>query len=283
MAQVFAENFTGATRTALLARRHEREELLARIGDLLEADSRVGAAWLFGSAGRGDADDLSDLDIRVAVADDHIQAICESRQEYAARFGKTLLFAEAPQNRPPGGAFLLSLYQGKHGPQEVDLSWLPISTAQTWPGVRILFDRAGLSHLSEPPVFKYRSIPESTPLEAVERSACNFWAMMTVQGKYAARSPFEERMGLLWLLTNPLREVQGFLGRPPCPKAEDWPAHSLPAEKLAILRDLAEQAESLMPALATAGANVPLEVVPSMHRYLDLIEAVANQTIPPSA
>jgi hypothetical protein len=44
MAQIFAENFTGATRTALLARRREREELLARIGDLLQADSRVGAA-----------------------------------------------------------------------------------------------------------------------------------------------------------------------------------------------------------------------------------------------
>jgi hypothetical protein len=206
----------------------------------------------------------------------------ESRQEYAARFGKTLLFAKAPQNRPPGGALLITLYGGEHWPQEIDWSWLTTSTAQTWPGVRILFDRAGLSHLSKPPVFKYQSIPESTPLEAVERSGCNFWAMMTVLGKYAASSPYEERMGLLWLLTNPLRDVQAFLGRPLCAKAEDWPVHPLPAEKLAILRDLAEQTESLMPVLAAAGANVRFDLIPSMHRYLDLIEAVANQTIPPS-
>jgi predicted nucleotidyltransferase len=40
------------------AYRAEREALLARIVGLLEADKRVTAAWLFGSLGRGDADEL---------------------------------------------------------------------------------------------------------------------------------------------------------------------------------------------------------------------------------
>ena len=275
MGQVFAENFAGDIRSALLARRREREAFVERIAELLEADSRIGAAWVFGSVGRNDADDLSDVDIRVAVADDHIQAICESRREYAARFGKTLLFAEAPQNRPPGGAFLITLYEGEHWPQEIDWSWLPASTAQAWPGVRILFDRTGLSHLSEPPVFKYQSIPESTPLEAAERSACNFWAMMMVLGKCLARSPFEERMGFLWLLTNTLRHAQAFLGRDLSPKAEEMPDHPNPFEKIVILRDLASQMELLMPDLEAAGANVPFKIVLYMKRYLNLVEMLA--------
>jgi hypothetical protein len=281
MAKVYAEGVgdNGAAH-GLRTRRREREALLNRIGALLEADKRIAAAWAFGSAGNGDADDLSDLDVRVAVFDEHIATIRERRQEYAARFGNALLFAEAPQNAPKGGAFLLALYEGEYGPQEVDWSWLPASTAQTWPRVRILFDRAGLPQLSEPPIFEYQPIPESTPLEAVERSACNFWGMMMVLGKYLARSPHEERMGLLWLLTNHLREAQAYLGRDLSPKFEEMADHPHPSEKIAILRDLAVQMASLMPALADVGAHVPETIVPSMARYLDLIEAVALHTTP---
>lgn len=280
MANVIAENFSGSLARDLVSRRLEREAQLLRTGQLLEADDRIAAAWVFGSVGRGDADDLSDLDVRVAVFDDHIQAISEGRQEYASRFGNALLFAEAPQNRPPGGAFLLTLYEGEFGPQEIDWSWLPASTAQTWPNVRILFDRAGLPKLPEPPVFEYQSIPETNPVEAVERSACNFWAMTMVIGKYLARTPHENRMSLLWLLTNPLREAQAFLGRDLTPKFEEMPDHPDPVQKIAVLRDLTSQMERLMPALADAGAHVPRPIVPGMAQYLNLIEAVALNTPP---
>ena len=72
------------TKQALLGRRAEREALLARITESLEADGRIAAAWLFGSMGRGETDDLSDLDLRVVAYDEHIESICASRQVYTA-------------------------------------------------------------------------------------------------------------------------------------------------------------------------------------------------------
>lgn len=139
----------------------------------------------------------------------------------------------------------------------------------------MLVDRAQLPRLFEKMVFEYQPVPEVTALEAAERSMTGFWGMMMVLGKYAARSPFEERMGLLWLLTNSLRDVQKFLGRPLSPTNEEMPAHPSPSEKIAILRDLASQMEKLMPDLEAAGVAAPYAVVPSMRRYLDLVEAVA--------
>lgn len=76
MAQVLAENFIGEAAVGLLARRRERDELVRRITEILQADSRVAAAWLFGSAARGEGDDMGDLDIRVTVADEHTPAVC---------------------------------------------------------------------------------------------------------------------------------------------------------------------------------------------------------------
>lgn len=59
----------------------ERSTLLDRIVQLLEADHRVAAAWLSGSFGRGEADDWSDLDLHVAIKEEHFTAfltVCPS-------------------------------------------------------------------------------------------------------------------------------------------------------------------------------------------------------------
>jgi hypothetical protein len=47
------------------------EELISRLSDELQADSRVAGAWLAGSLGRGEGDRYSDVDIWLAVPDDH--------------------------------------------------------------------------------------------------------------------------------------------------------------------------------------------------------------------
>src|SRR6476661_1685566 len=98
----------------MLALRHnERGALLSTIVSTLRADARVVAAWLTGSLARGSADELSDIDVMVVVADAHIEAIKEGRQEYVASVAKPVLIEEAPQNAPPGGAYLLVLYPGE--------------------------------------------------------------------------------------------------------------------------------------------------------------------------
>src|ERR1051326_5812100 len=105
-----------SVRDLLQARCAERDALLTRAQHVLDADYRVCAAWLFGSLGRGDEDALSDLDLFVVVADDHLHAISADRQTYAAQLGRPLLLPEAPQNAPPAGAYLMALYDGTAGP-----------------------------------------------------------------------------------------------------------------------------------------------------------------------
>src|SRR5262249_49906822 len=96
-----------------------------------------------------------------------------------------------------------------------------------------------------------------------------FWAMLLITAKYAARSPREERMGLLKYVSGPLNEVERFLGVPPTP-ADSVP-HPQPAEKLRILKRMAAQMEGLMGQLRTAGDEVPPGIVPQAQRYLEFI------------
>ena len=274
MSTIIAEAFTGTeTAAALRARRAERDLLLRRLTDLLEGDERIAAAWLFGSVGRGDGDDLSDLDLRVVVRDEHIEAIIAGRQAYAAQAGSAVLFQEAPQNRPAGGAFLLTLYEGRFGPQEVDWTWEPLSGACLWPQTRILLNRAGLSRTGEMP-WGYQPKPDITPLEYVVRRSNDFWAMLLIVAKYAARSPHEQQMGLLGMAIQPLREVSEFLGLPPKYIMGDLPPHGRPEEKLLLLRDVAAQMAALMPAVEARGGQVPWPVLPHAQSFFDLVEAV---------
>lgn len=277
MTKVLAETVTdGKTAGALRTRRAERAALLDRLTSLLEGDDRIAAAWLFGSVGRDDADDLSDLDLRVVVFDGHVEDICTGRQSYVRQVGEAVLFQEAPQNRPPGGAFLLTLYAGEFGPQEVDWTWEPLSGACLWPQTRMLVNRAGLSRVGEMP-WGYQPKPDCTPLEQIVRRVNDFWAMMLIVTKYAARDPHEERMGLAGMAVQPLKDVAEYLGLTPVYVPDDLPSHSHPREKVRLLRDMAGQMEGLMRAVEARGGHVPLSIQPSAHDFLDLIEAITAE------
>jgi hypothetical protein len=53
-----------------------REDLLSRIITALKNDHRFVAAWLTGSYGRGEQNEMSDIDIRVVVADEYSESLC---------------------------------------------------------------------------------------------------------------------------------------------------------------------------------------------------------------
>ena len=276
MSKVLAETTADEEMSkALLGRRAEREALLTRITQTLEADDRIAAAWLFGSVGRGEADDLSDLDLRVIVFDKHIKAICQGRQGYTAQVGDAVLFGEAPQNRPVGGAFLLTLYAGEFGPQEVDWTWQPLSEACLWPGTRLLLNPAGITRQGEMP-WGYQPRPPQSPLEEAVQRVSSFWAMLLIIAKYAARSPQEEQMGLIGMAVQPLREVSEYLGLTPRYVMETLPPHEQPQEKVSLLHALADEMEARMPAVEAQGGSVPWAVLPHAHRFLDLVEAVTG-------
>ncbi len=257
MSKVLAETTADEnTSRALAQRRAERAALLARITQTLEGDDRIAAAWLFGSIGRGEADDLSDLDLRVVVSNEYVEGICANRQAYAAQVGEAVLFQEAPQNRPVGGAFLLTLYAGEFGPQEVDWTWQPLSGACLWPNTRILLNRVGLSSQGEMP-WGYQPRPAQTPLEEAVQRVSSFWAMLLIIAKYAARSPWEDSMGLIGMSVQPLHEVSEYLGLTPRYVMENLPPHVRPQEKVRLLRGLADEMEALMPAVEARGGHVP--------------------------
>src|ERR671911_221465 len=67
-----------------------RDELLARVSSVLEADARVTCAWLSGSYGRGEADEWSDLDLHVAVDDEQFEPFIADHKALFARCGDQL-------------------------------------------------------------------------------------------------------------------------------------------------------------------------------------------------
>lgn len=263
----------------LPARRAERAALLQRATDLLAADRRVVAAWLGGSLGRGEADDLSDLDLWVVVADEDCSGVIAGRHEYAARLGRPLLVLEAPQNAPVGGGYLLALYGGTAGPQQVDWYWQPRSTARIPQQARVLFDRVGL-----PPTAPPAPLARHEHAAMVSERVAFFWAMAAITTKKIARGQPWAALALLGTVARTLDGVRALLGddagqagyedrRADPPSAE-------PAAQLAGLRALGREMESLTPRALALGAEVPAEIVPQVCRFFDLADALVN-AVPP--
>ena len=97
-----------------------REALLARVVQTLEADARVTAAWLSGSHGLGEADEWSDLDLHIVVADEHFGAFANEHETLFAQVGKPILvLGDLPSDSMPGGRFLLVQY----APYMLEIDW----------------------------------------------------------------------------------------------------------------------------------------------------------------
>lgn len=267
---------------ALETRRAEREALSGRLQALLEREARVTAAWFYGSVGRGDEDDLSDLDVRVVVADEHMDAVRAQKREFVAQVGMPLLLQEAPQNAPAGGAFLLSCYDGQEGPQEIDWTWQPQSLAFIPAETRLILDRVGLPRSAPPhvpqidafPVEDTRS-PERRYRDQTYNLTSFFWAMLSTQAKFVARAPWDGGMGFLEMLRNATQDARGLVDLPRCYVYGDPPSLARPEEKVGMLRELASGMEELMPQLVRRGGEVCSVAVPRVHRFLDLVESIA--------
>jgi predicted nucleotidyltransferase len=259
---------------ALSEKQQERERLIQRIRQSLQADDRVVAAWLAGSLGRGEADAWSDVDLWVVVRDDAIEAVREGRQRFVEVLGPPILISEAPQNAPPGGAYLWAMYHGEHGPQHVDWNWLPQADAHIPEAAIVLFDRAGLPPASGP----VRPRPEGEQLAAVLTQPCSFfWGMCAVIAKYIARGKIYDALGLLDIAAYELSRVEWLLGRGAIMtyRQHVWGSTTPPftAEgQLDLLRRTANRMESLHTLIEGAGATVPHEAVREIHTLFDLVQ-----------
>ncbi|HYP39701.1 MAG TPA: nucleotidyltransferase domain-containing protein [Chloroflexia bacterium] len=257
----------------LQIRREERAALLQRAIEVLTDDARVVAAWLFGSLGRGDADDLSDIDLWVVVSDEHIDAIRATRREYARSLGEPILIDEAPQNAPPGGAYLLALYGGVAGPHQVDWYWQPQSSARVPQDTRVLFDRAGIQS-AEPPL----AMTTEARAEAATGKCAFFWVMANITAKKIARREAWEVLRMLDMLKYTSDEVHWLAG-----VRDERPTHKSgftalppvqPSEQLALLRELAEEMEALSPELANLGRDFSPETIRQTYTFLGVVQSI---------
>ena len=183
--------------TALREHREDRDALLAVLTASLQADPSVRAAWLWGSFGRGEADDLSDLDPWLVVADDAVGEMGARLRQYAFRTGTFITGGEKPRNAPPGGGYFSSLHEGRHGLLHLDCYWEPQSTAQAVPEQAVLFDRLQEPLSKSPQRTTAMQAPE--PLmtadaltEEAERIAGEIsfaWLMLSIAAKTLARHP----------------------------------------------------------------------------------------------
>lgn len=108
-----SESGADQAHTLLAGCTRPRDDLLARIVGVLDADVRVRSAWLSGSFGRGEADAWSDFDLHVAVEDDELVGFWAARHDLYARVGRPVLVQpEMTSNAQPGAHFQPVLFDG---------------------------------------------------------------------------------------------------------------------------------------------------------------------------
>jgi predicted nucleotidyltransferase len=203
----------------------ERSRFFEHLEDLLRADARIVAAWVGGSIGRGEADDLSDIDIQLAVADEHCTQLNAERRAFVSSFGQPVLIQEAPQNAPIGGAFQLVLYQGAAAPIEVDWIWRPASAAAIPERAVVLFDRSGGLPRAQSTVM----LSAEDAARQISLSTTFFWAMAFIAAKKIVRRQPDAAFALLRMMHQARDNIRNRLVGQPQPT---WGSIAAPRETL---------------------------------------------------
>jgi predicted nucleotidyltransferase len=178
-------------KTSLQAYRQSRDDLLTRIVLELSNDERFVAAWLTGSYGRNEADDVSDLDLNVVVADPFVKSLCAKQEQVShqtarerlalfTKFGEPALIHENNNNAPKDGTFTFVLYTGSA--LMIDWVLMPQRNAQRPSQSVLLFDKGNIP-VSAPP--SPEDVEESR--KAVAEQWAFFWMMTAVTIKYIVR------------------------------------------------------------------------------------------------
>jgi predicted nucleotidyltransferase len=265
------------TAQAILERRkRERDTLLERATAVLKADERVVAAFLTGSLGRGDSDDLSDLDVWTVVRDDALPAVLEDRERLYREAGDPVLIMDVPHNAPPGGAYSLVVFAGCH---QMDWYFGPQSGTCVPKGYRVLFDRVGLRCVDAyPPRDPKPPLPDEERARIASERLEYFWAMTPIIAKNAVRGrtdwgrAMERAVEQLRRLLDPPRsgtweEYDDSLKKPP--------KHD-PLADLGTLRILADEVEALMPQIKALGGEVSDRAPAEVRKFLDACEALVR-------
>ena len=189
-----------------------RDDLLTRIVTELSNDGRFVAAWLTGSYARGNADDVSDIDIHVIVGEPYREILCArqaqvspvttpERFELFRKFGEPALIHENNNNAPQDGTFTFVLYSGSA--LMVDWVLRPQMSAERPSQSILLFDKGNIPIADS-------SLPE--PLEESKKYVAEqwafFWMMTAITIKYIIREDLVFVQEWLEHLHGMVREIE---------------------------------------------------------------------------
>ncbi len=242
-----------------------REAMLGRIVETLQQDERFTAAWLAGSYARGEQDDLSDLDLRIVVAEPYIEQFCAvpwesavakttpERLAFVSQFGNPGIVWESKSWVAENSCFILTL--DEHTGLHIDWVFVPQANARQERESVVLFDKAGIPVEPAPE-------PESQEQRAIAASdkVGFFWMIAASCIKYLIRSDLSRFHILLDWLHNSLYEVKSILDGIPEASLQYHRGAKLVLtreEQIAALRDLCHRMLALMPEVVQLGGYIP--------------------------
>jgi hypothetical protein len=203
---------------ALAGRARRRDAWLAAAARRLGGDERVAAAWLFGSLARGDADELSDVDLFVAFDDENADEL-DRVDVWLGQLGEPCRWREDPYNAPAGGRYLEAVYPADPVPLVVDSYWQPISASVLAADTRVLFDKVGVRRAA-PGLTTYALIPavrDGSPFATLDNPTARlcgrvegFWSDVAIVAKHHARGwghAQDEAAALWWVIAETAAET----------------------------------------------------------------------------
>jgi hypothetical protein len=253
-----------------------REDLLEGLINFLINDERFVAAWLTGSLGRNEGDDLSDLDLRVVVADAHAEHLCRCSSKTGAtmssverltlyeQFGQPLVLREAPSIGPTGGCFNHVAY--RQTALVVDWVLLPQRIAQIpQQDCRILFEKIVLPRMP----LSLESLEER--VQKASQEVSTFWMMMAIGIKYLLRGNIFEWSHFMVQNAYRLQDVkQRVAGEALTYRSSHLPSAATQAEQIALIRQLCSEMLSEMSKLIALGGQVPEDPMSIIEVWLSL-------------
>ena len=262
-----------AVADALREHREDRTALLASLMASWQGDTRIRAAYLWGSFGRGEADDLSDLDPWLLVADDAAADFGLVLRHYAEQTGSLITGKNTPQHAPPGGGYMSFLHEGRHGLLQVDCYWQPQSLALAEAEYAVLFDRRAVADAGqEHPVLA--PLDEAQGLQAeVEHDFYFAWFMLSITAKSLARDSASD-LSLMFYPKPGLEAAAARLGQAKLLTPADWVVPEKPLEKVARLRHLVGKTEQLRLRANAQGCTFHPAYTPCLLRYLDMVKGI---------
>lgn len=139
--------------------------LLDQIIAKLRHSHDVHAVWLAGSRGRGTADEFSDIDIWIALDDDHIAPVIDDPLTYVHNVVPTIMHILAPSIAPGSGAFIGTWIPSDDEFVQVDWYFAPASTAKRDVDTVAVFGEVPLRQPLDLP-----ALPQSLVLEKAEHN-----------------------------------------------------------------------------------------------------------------